>query len=110
MKSSIPYILMLIVLFAGTIAGYMIEDDIEKDKTDIKDEQIDSLKVELKELKKVDESTIIITDTVLVVWSNFDIKNNAYQHPNTRSLHDGKNKHDFTINDSTRVEIIIIKN
>ena len=90
MKKLIPYILMLIVLFVGVFVGYMIKDDIEKDKS-------------------FNKYAITIGDTTMQVISGFRVQGEPEKLMHIIHLEKGKNEDYCQLDENTGLFIIVMK-
>ena len=103
MKYLIDFAALFSVLFIGVAVGALIVNDIKRDETKLKDEQIDSLKAEIKELKiEPGAGFIQVGDTLLQVMTA-----DPERFLHKKHISQGENFYDFTINGHQRIEIFI---
>ncbi len=92
-----------IVLGFGIILGLVIMGETNIDKTKLKDQQIDSLKAQIKELTiEPAAGFIMVGDTLLQVMTA-----DPERFLHKKHISQGENFYDFTINDHQRIEIFI---
>ena len=72
-------------------------------------QQIDSLKAELKELKKFERYGIIVGDSTLHVVSKFKIGSEPYKYLHKKRIHKGRNHWYLVLNEKTAVDLILMK-
>ena len=101
-KNSDYFYLFLLICFFVFVT-VMIMQDINRDETRLKDEHIDSLKAEIKELTiEPPAGFIMVGDTLLQVMTA-----DPERFLHKKHLNQGENFHDFTLNDHQRIEIFI---
>ncbi len=101
MKKLIEFTIMSIILFFGVFVGFIIADDINRDNNRLKDQHIDSLKAEIKELTIEPAAGFIqVGDTLLQVMTA-----DPERFLHKKHISQGENFYDFALNDHQRIEI-----
>ena len=109
MKNTIQHIFMIVLLFVGIFVAIYFYSNETTTELRLRDDQIQELKSEIKELKKFSRHTITIGDTTLQIKRDFKVQNEIKEILDIRHIDIGKNSYYVELNSRTGLDLILME-